>query len=46
MLPLRPGIPARQHHGTTNPFAALTVLDGTVPARCASRQRDGYRPFA
>ena len=35
VLPLRPGIPARQthdyvRHGTTSLFAALNVLDGTV----------------
>ena len=40
VFPLRPGIPARQthdyiRHGTTNLFAALNVLDGTVLARCA-----------
>jgi len=44
MLPLRPGIPARQthdyvRHGTTNLFAALNVLDGTVLAHCAPRKR-------
>ena len=44
VLPLRPGIPARQthdyiRHGTTNWFAALNVLDGTVLARCAPRKR-------
>ena len=44
VLPLRPGIPARQthdyiRHGTTNLFAALNVLDGTVLARCAPRKR-------
>jgi transposase len=43
MLPLRPGIPARQthdyvRHGTTNLFAALNILDGTVLARCAPRK--------
>jgi transposase len=44
VLPLRPGIPARQthdyvRHGTTNLFAALNVLDGTVLAQCAPRKR-------
>jgi len=44
VLPLRTGIPARQthdyiRHGTTNLFAALNVLDGTVLARCAPRKR-------
>lgn len=44
VLPLRPGIPARQthdyiRHGTTNLFAALNVLDGTVLARCAPKKR-------
>ena len=38
VLPLRPWIPARQthdyiRHGTTNLFAALNVLDGTVRPR-------------
>ena len=44
VLPLRPGIPARQthdyiRHGTTSLFAALNVLDGTVLAHCAPRKR-------
>jgi transposase len=44
VLPLRPWIPARQthdyvRHGTTNLFAALNILDGTVLARCAPRKR-------
>ena len=44
VLPLRAGIPARQthdyiRHGTTNLFAGLNVLDGTVLARCAPRKR-------
>ena len=44
VLPLRPGIPARQthdyiRHGTTNLFAALNILDGTVLARCAPQKR-------
>ena len=44
VLPLRPGIPARQTHdyirdGTTHLLAALNVLDGTVLARCAPRKR-------
>ena len=44
VLPLRKGIPARQthdyiRHGTTNLFAALNILDGTILARCAPRKR-------
>ena len=44
VLPLRKGVPARQthdyiRHGTTNLFAALNVLDGTVLARCAPKKR-------
>lgn len=44
VLPLRPGIPARQthdyiRHGTTNLFAALNILDGKVLTRCAPRKR-------
>jgi transposase len=44
VLPLRPGIPARQthdyiRHGTTTLFAALNVLDGTVIGSCLPRQR-------
>ncbi len=44
ILPLRPGIPARQthdyiRHGTTTLFAALNVLDGTVIESCLPRQR-------
>ena len=44
VLPLRAGIPERQthdyiRHGTTNLFAALNVLDGTILARCAPRKR-------
>jgi len=44
LLPLRPGIPARQthdykRHGTTTLFAALNVLDGTVLAQCHPRKR-------
>ena len=44
VLPLRPGIPARQthdytRHGITNLFAALNVLDGTVLTRCAPHKR-------
>lgn len=44
VLPLRPGIPARQthdytRHGVTNLFAALNVLDGTILARCAPKKR-------
>jgi len=44
LLPLRPGIPARQTHdykrnGTTTLFAALSMLDGTVIGDCMSRHR-------
>ena len=44
ILPLRPGLPARQthdyeRHGTTTPFAALNVLQGTVIAACEPRHR-------
>src|SRR5207249_11198656 len=44
LLPLRPGIPARQTHdykrnGTTNLFAALNMLDGTVIGDCMPRHR-------
>ncbi len=44
LLPLRPGIPARQTHdykrnGTTTLFAALNVLDGTVISECMARHR-------
>lgn len=44
LLPLRPGIPARQTHdykrnGTTTLFAALNVLDGSVIASCEERHR-------
>jgi transposase/DNA-binding CsgD family transcriptional regulator len=44
LLPLRPGIPARQthdymRHGTTTLFAALSMLDGTVIGNCMSRHR-------
>ena len=44
VLPLRPGIPARQthdyvRHGTTSLFAALNVLDGTVIGQCMHRHR-------
>ena len=51
VLPLRRGIPARQthddvRHGTTNLCAALTVLDGTVLARCAPKKRHAeFSPF-
>jgi len=46
LLPLRPGIPARQthdyqRHGTTTLFAALNVLDGTVIGSCQPRHRHG-----
>lgn len=44
VLPLAPGIPARQTHdyvrnGTTTLFAALNVLDGTVIGKCMERHR-------
>jgi len=44
ILPLRPGLPARQthdyqRHGTTTLFAALNVAEGTVFANCALRHR-------
>jgi transposase len=44
LLPLRPGLPARQthdyqRHGTTTLFAALNVLDGKVIGDCMSRHR-------
>jgi len=44
LLPLRPGIPARQthdytRHGTTTLFAALNMLDGTITGDCMSRHR-------
>jgi len=44
MLPLSPGIPARQthdymRHGTTTLFAALNMLDGTVIGDCMPRHR-------
>jgi len=44
MLPLRPGIPARQTHdykrnGTTTLFAALSMLDGRVIGDCMPRHR-------
>jgi transposase/DNA-binding CsgD family transcriptional regulator len=44
LLPLRPGIPARQthdytRHGTTTLFAALNTLDGTVIGDCMPRHR-------
>jgi len=44
LLPLRPGIPARQthdytRHGTTTLFAALNVLNGTVIGDCMPRHR-------
>jgi transposase len=42
ILPLRPGIPARQthdyaRHGTTTLFAALHILEGHVIERCQAR---------
>lgn len=44
LLPLRPGIPARQthdykRHGTTTLFAALNMLDGKVIGECMPRHR-------
>jgi len=44
LLPLRPGIPARQthdysRHGTTTLYAALSMLDGTVIGECLPRHR-------
>jgi transposase/DNA-binding CsgD family transcriptional regulator len=44
LLPLRPGVPARQTHGytrngTTTLFAALSTLDGKVIGDCMSRHR-------
>jgi transposase len=44
LLPLRPGIPARQthdykRHGTTTLFAALNMLDGSVIGQCLPRHR-------
>ena len=44
LLPLRPGIPARQshdykRHGTTTLFAALSMLDGKVIGDCMLRHR-------
>src|SRR6201988_3804056 len=44
ILPLRPGLPARQthdyeRHGTTTLFAALNVLEGTGIGACQPRQR-------
>lgn len=44
VLPLRPGIPARQthdymRHGTTTLFAALNMLNGTVIGDCMPRHR-------
>lgn len=44
LLPLRPGLPARQthdymRHGTTTLFAALNMLDGTVIGNCMPRHR-------
>jgi transposase len=44
LLPLRPGIPARQTHdyqrnGTTTLFAALSMLDGKVIGHCMRRHR-------
>jgi transposase len=44
LLPLRPGIPARQthdyiRHGTTTLFAALSMIDGVVIGDCMPRHR-------
>ena len=46
VLPLRPGIPARQthdydRHGTTTLFAARNILDGSVIGSCLPRHRHG-----
>ena len=43
VLPLRPGLPARQthdyiRHGTTTLFAALNVFDGKVIGQCLPRR--------
>jgi transposase len=50
VLPLRKGIPARQthddiRHGTTNLFAALNVLEGTVLTRCAPKRHTEFLAF-
>ena len=50
LLPLRPGIPARQTHdykryGTTTLFAALSLLDGKVIGRCL-RWTPSFRPLS
>lgn len=44
LLPMRPGLPARQthdykRHGTTSLFAALDVATGNVVGRCKKRHR-------
>jgi transposase len=44
LLPLRPGLPARQthdykRHGTTTLYSALNMLDGTVIGACLARHR-------
>ena len=44
LLPLRPGLPARQthdyeRHGTTTLFAALSMLDGHIIGACMPRHR-------
>jgi len=44
MLPLAPGVPAKQthdykRHGTTTLFAALSVLDGSIIGQCMARHR-------
>src|SRR5205807_1592178 len=44
ILPLRPGLPARQthdykRHGTTTLFAAMNVLEGTIISECQPRHR-------
>jgi transposase len=44
LLPLRPGLAARQthdytRHGTTTLYAALSLLDGTVIGECLPRHR-------
>ena len=51
MLPLRPGMPARQthdykRHGTTSLFAALDIATGEVIGRCYPRHRSvEFRKF-
>jgi hypothetical protein len=45
ILPLRPGLPEQQthdyeRHGTTTPFAALNVLEGTVIGQAGRAESD------